>query len=122
MQMLMAMFRIEKSFFIAYNKNTSEYWAEVVEFDQSEWDWLYTRMQYVIDGGGNRIAEDQADWRCRGCFKRSVCWEEPKVEPKCTFCEHAMPRSSGEWECSKHDTVCKDPCDDFAVFRPTKKE
>ena len=122
MQMLMAMFRIETSFFIAYNKNNSEYWAEVVPFDQSEWDWLYTRMQYVIDGGGNRIAEEPTDWRCKGCFKRSVCWDTPDVKPNCRLCKHSAPKSSGEWHCALRDSPCKDPCDQFDVYRPTKKE
>ena len=122
MQMLMAMFRIEHSFFIAYNKNTSEYWAEVVDFDQAEWDWLYTRMQFVIDGGANRIADTETDWRCKGCFKRSVCWVEPEVEPECRMCEHSLPKDTGKWHCSVFDAECKKPCDKFSLFRPTVKE
>ena len=121
MQMLMAMFGIGQAFFIAYNKNTSAYHAQVVEFDQAEWDWLHTRIQFVLDGGANRIADDITDWRCKGCFKRSACYQLIEVKPECETCEHSTPNEDGTWNCRKLNSVCKEPCGDYKTFEVTPK-
>ena len=63
MVMMMAMFGVERSFFISYCKDNSKYHAEVVHFDQEEWDDMYSNIQAALDGQAWRVASYAEDWR-----------------------------------------------------------
>lgn len=118
MQMMMAMFRIENSLFVAYNKNTSEYHAQIVPFDQEEWDAMYTRIQAALDGQAGRIAADPDDWRCKSCFKRESCWSlSAGVSPACHFCTHSFANKDGGFTCKLTNKQETHPCDKYQEFR-----
>jgi len=122
MQMQMAMSKTADSLFIAYNKNNSKYHAEIVPYDEIEWAFLRTRIETALLNKARRIAEDETDWRCRGCFKRDNCWKTPEVEPDCAFCQHAGATADGGWHCSLYDLPAVKPCKGFTVYRPLPKE
>ena len=105
MQMMMAMFALDRSFFISYCKNTSSYHAEIVHFDQEEWDEIYENIQMALNGSSQRIASNPSDWRCKFCFKRTSCWEQPKLEPECRLCKHSIANEDGGFTCidGRHD-------------------
>ncbi len=115
---------LTETLFIAINKNNSEYHAEIVELDTFEWAYLRERIERAINGQGKKISKDGTDWRCKGCFKNSVCWQGKEVEPACNFCSHAVAVDSGnkDWFCSKHDKKAREVCDDFLVFKPLEKD
>jgi CRISPR/Cas system-associated exonuclease Cas4 (RecB family) len=119
MTMMMAMFQIEQSFFIAYNKNNSEYHAQLVTFDQEEWDEMYVKIQSALEGQAGRVASVPNDWRCKSCFKRESCWsQEVDVNPACHFCKHSFANQNGGWTCNLTNKETTDPCDKYVQFRP----
>ena len=121
MCMMMAMFRIERCFFIAYNKNNSQYHAEIVTFDQEEWDTMYVKIQAALDGQAERVASEPEDWRCKSCFKRKSCWEVPQVRTACQFCANSFANKNGGWSCKLDGREVFEACDKYELLRPTKK-
>ena len=122
LQMMMGMSNIPSSFFIAVCKNNSEYHAEIVEFDELEWNYIRQRIERVLANQSAKISVDETDWRCRGCFKRGVCWEGAEVPKTCVTCQHAFPNKQGTWHCSKHDEEATAACADYQKYEPIPRE
>lgn len=121
-QMMMGMSDIHETFFIAVNKNNSEYHAEIVKYDEFEFGHIKDRIQTVLNGEARKISLDQTDWRCRGCFKSEVCWEERSAPELCQTCNHSTPTPDGRWYCEKHDKPADETCKSYQVFEPLPKE
>lgn len=121
MTMMMAMFNIEHSLFVSYNKNNSQLHAELVPFDQEEWDMMYVKIQAVLDGQAERVASAPEDWRCKSCFKRGSCWSPTELPPACHLCRHSSASKSGGWMCGKTGKEEEAPCEAFEQFAPTAK-
>jgi len=120
-QMMMAMANMSETLFIAINKNNSAYHAEIVERDDLEVAFLKQKISSVLNGDAEKVSNDPLDWRCKGCFHRSVCWEG--LEHKtCTGCAHAQPNDKGLWTCAKTGDEAVDVCDMFEKFRPKEKQ
>lgn len=76
MQVYMKYFELEKSLFFAINKNTSEIYMEIVDYDKKEADFAVKR--------GKRIAREELEperkytskafYKCRYCSWREECW------------------------------------------------
>ena len=111
-----------ETLFIAINKNNSEYHAEIVGLDDFEWAYLRERIERAINNLAKKISKDGTDWRCRGCFKNSVCWQGKDVEATCSFCIHARASDDGKWYCFKHDKKALEVCDDYLVYKPLEKD
>jgi CRISPR/Cas system-associated exonuclease Cas4 (RecB family) len=118
-QMYMALSGVMETFFIAYNKNKSVYHAEIVEFDEIEWSYLKQRIVTVLDGDAAKVSIDDTDWRCRGCFKRDVCWGDIPVPVEASSCQFGEPQKDGTWLCTNCDSKegCCDP-DKYMRYRP----
>ena len=121
-QMMMGMSGIHESFFIAVNKNTSEYHAEIIAFESFEYSHIQDRVNRVLSNQARRISEDESDWRCRDCFKRSVCWGKTNPQKACQTCTHSYASANGGWHCSLHDRPATDVCDQYDVYKPLLKE
>jgi len=121
MQMMMAMFGIERSFFVSYCKDNSKYHAEIVHFDQLEWDEIYSNIQSALDGHAWRIAAYPEDWRCKMCFKKTACWDNPPLAPACQFCTHSKPNENGGFTCKKTGNEELEPCDQYEQFKMAAK-
>lgn len=122
LQMMMGMSGIPQSVFVATNKNNQEYHAEIVDFDEFEYAHICERISHVMSGKARKIATDHTDWRCRGCFKSSVCWHGAEVHKSCVTCGHATPHESGDWWCERHDRMAENVCDDYKRYEPLPKE
>jgi hypothetical protein len=114
------MAKIEKCLFVAYNKNNSDYLSEEVLFDEFEYENLKSRVETILSGRARKVSQDEADWRCRGCFKFDACWkgEEPEVKSKRT-CANAKPSKHGEWVCDKG---CQESCTNWTRYEPLAKD
>lgn len=121
-QMMMGMSGIHESFFIAVNKNTSEYHAEIITFDTFEYSHIQDRINRILANQARRISEDESDWRCRDCFKRSVCWGKIDPPKACQTCAHSYPNANGGWHCGKHDKQAINVCDQYEIYKPLPKE
>jgi len=122
-QMMMGMARMQSSLFIAYNKNTSAYHCEVVEFDQFEFGFIRQKVGLALSGEVIKIAKDETDWRCRFCFKSDACWGHVEVPALCQTCTHSSPTEDGGWYCNMKGRPIPDyPCDDWQQFKPAERE
>tara|TARA_R110002153_G_scaffold155305_1_gene307346 strand:+ start:120 stop:911 length:792 start_codon:yes stop_codon:yes gene_type:complete len=109
-QFMMGMSGLKRCLFIAYCKNNSKYHTNWIEFDEFYYLSLEHRSEQILNGHAVRCSTDAVDWRCKGCFKRGVCWEGIKPEAACVFCTHAYPSEDGKWNCNKapFGEVCGD--------------
>ena len=123
LMMYMALADMEEAFFIAYNKDKSRYHAEIVEFDQLEWSYLKHRIVTVLNGDAAKISVDITDWRCRGCFKRDVCWSDMAVPVEASSCQFSKPVKDGTWLCDNCGGTegCNDP-EKYMRYHPQPRE
>lgn len=116
LQMGMGLSGYRKSVLVAYNKDTSEYWDEEIEYDEIAYHYLLHRAQQALTGGEERIAKDNSDWRCKACPKKDFCWsgkEDGLVKDKRT-CKHSYLSQNG-FACSKG---CTDVCQEWERYVP----
>lgn len=123
LQAMMGLSGMKKALFIAYNKNNSQYHAEVVSFDDFYYSALIVKVEHVLNDGGEKLSHDMTDWRCKSCFKRGACWGLAGTEPACSRCAHSVPTHDGEWSCKKHGHAVRasDECSDWIRFEPRPK-
>jgi len=119
-QMMMAMSGMGETLFIAINKNNSAYHAEIVAADELEISYLKQKVTTVLLGDVEKISASQTDWRCKGCFHRTVCWEQTEYK-KCTGCAHAQANERGLWDCTKTGDEAVNVCEHFAPWRPRER-
>lgn len=119
MQMGMGMSGIHKCIMIAYNKNNSKYWDEVVEFDPVRYGFLMHRIEASMIGPSFKVAKRAEDWRCKGCFKRGVCWGDTKVEKNIRTCKWSKATKDGDFRCIKN-LKCEG-CTEYERWRPRER-
>ncbi|CAB5220325.1 hypothetical protein UFOVP235_38 [uncultured Caudovirales phage] len=112
---------IPSSVLIAYNKNNSDYHSELIEFDEFYHADQRRRIETVLQNEASKIAKDESDWRCRGCFKRTACWGNDRPEPACRNCKHALATPDGNWWCEQHTCSASKLCEDHEFYRPHEK-
>lgn len=118
-QMMMGMSGFQRALFIAICKDNSEYHVEFVDVDPIEASFIESRVERVLKDDVKRIATDPADWRCKDCFKRSICWGKVSVaDATCQSCQHARPTPDGGWHCGLHDRTCIDACAEWKQYMP----
>ena len=121
-QMMMGMSKCLESLFIAINKNNCEYHAEIIEFDDFEFTYIEERIERAMSGRARKISTDGTDWRCKGCFKRGVCWGDIETPKHCSTCAFSLPRPDGNWQCTKLDDEAVEVCAEYKQFEPLPKE
>lgn len=118
-QMMMGMSGFQRTLFIAICKDNSEYHVEFVDLDPLEASFIESRVERILRGDAARIATDPADWRCKDCFKRSICWAQTDVaEATCQSCKHSLPTPDGGWHCTAKDTAAIAPCEQWSSYQP----
>jgi len=102
---------------IAYNKDTSEYWDQTIEYDPVRYHFLLNRATRVLMNEAQKVAKDSSDWRCKDCSKKDVCWNDAPVPMDMRTCAHAVPASGG-WNCTKG---CVGVCNEWERYKPKDK-
>lgn len=121
MQMMMGLSGFQACLFVSYNKNNSKYASELVYFRDTDFAYLCARVQVAISNQARRVSEDEADWRCRGCFKRSACWGHVQPAKECRTCAHAAADDVHGWWCLKQTAPATAVCGDYEVYQPKPK-
>lgn len=121
-QMMMGMGEMEQTLFVAINKNNCEYHVEVVDSDEFEYAHIRSKIERAMSGLVKKISTDSTDWRCKGCFKRGVCWGNREVVSSCPTCAFSLPRPDGRWQCTKSDDEAIEICPKYEQFKPLPKE
>ena len=119
MQYLMGLSECQKAVLVSYNKNNSQYHHEWIAFDIFYYNSLRQKVEDVINGLGRKLSKDESDWRCRGCFKREVCWHGKEPERTKRTCGNSKAQiDSADWVCSKG---CGEICEDWSRYEPLPK-
>ena len=108
MQVYMGLTGMDRAMYLAENKNTSDVYAERVEFDLVEFTALVERARRVITAGTppGKLSEDPAWFECKWCSFHSQCHGEKVPEVNCRTCAHSTPRvdvDGGVWHCALED-------------------
>lgn len=105
-QMEMHTGELDRAYFMAENKNTSELAAERIYKDEAEAIKLVAKAQRVIDADKppEKIAPSDDDFRCKFCDFRFTCQRKHMPEVNCRTCAHSTPVDGGGWKCEYHDT------------------
>ena len=119
MQCMMGLSGIRRFVIVAYNKNNSAYHHEYVDFDDFRWAYLTTKIEDVLNNRATRIATDQSDWRCKGCFKRDACWrgDEPP-EKSMRTCGNSRADNMGQLHCTECDGLT---CTNWKIYEPRQR-
>ena len=116
MQFMMGLSGIQRFLMVAYNKNTSAYHHEYVDFDEFRYAYLTAKVERVISNEAHKVSEDESDWRCRGCFKRDACWHGAMPEEMTVrTCGNSYAEPDGTWKCNVCDGV---NCTDWTIYKP----
>lgn len=104
MQVYMGLTGMDRAMYLAENKDTSEIYAERVEFDLAEFTRLRERARSIIEDSTPpaRLSEDPAWYECKWCPFHGHCHGQTAPEVNCRTCAHSTPvlaGEGGEWRC-----------------------
>ena len=94
---------LDRAYYIAENKNTSELHAERIHFDKDLFYATKLKASEIIFSGVpcDRIAENPAAFACKWCNYKAVCHGAEKMDVSCRTCQYVTVRSDC-FECTKH--------------------
>lgn len=106
MQIYMRKGKLTRALYMAYNKNTSEYYFERVNVDKGFADDLIRKAEGIITATEPPACKFPKTWfSCKWCDYKEICHEDAKPEINCRTCEHSDIEDGGVWSCSKKDEV-----------------
>lgn len=91
--------------YIAYNKNDSDLYFELVQLDDDHFEKLKRKSVDIIatDVLFKRIGNNSPTWyECRICNVSGVCFGAEPVNKNCRTCTHCEPSNGNKWSCNKH--------------------
>jgi hypothetical protein len=112
--------RFRHGLMLAYCKDSSRWHAEVLEYSPAVFDSLMEKVSSVVEFRANkRISRYRESFDCKGCFKRSACWDGDTPEnASCRHCAHAEPSLNGGWTCVLTAQPAIQTCKEFHLWRP----
>jgi hypothetical protein len=77
----MGMSEVHQALFLVMDKDSGEFYAEIIEFDPFHWAYIQMKIDRVLDGGCEKISSAPEYWRCKQCDRATWCWEKGKPAP-----------------------------------------
>lgn len=110
MQTYMGLTGMERSMYMAVNKNNDELYTERVEFDQVEFAKLMARAERVIRASEPplRCSNDPSWYVCKMCDFSEHCHGTEAPAVNCRTCAHSTPVVDGEggrWICGEYGEI-----------------
>jgi hypothetical protein len=107
MQVGMELSGMDRAFYLAENKNTSELHSERVRRNPAEASRLLDKAERIIFAGQAPagISEDPAWYQCKFCDMHTICHGATAPEANCRTCLHSTPERNGTWTCAKWGKV-----------------
>lgn len=106
-QIYMGKLDLDKCLFMALDKNTSDIYIEILEFDQDEYERLLRREEDIIDGLPisffPKISNNSSWYSCKFCSAKQVCHFGEMPDRNCRTCEYSTIESGGRWSCDWHN-------------------
>lgn len=98
-------FSIRNALYVAYNKNDSDLYIEVVDLDWTRADEMRNRAQHIITTTfpPARVSSKPTFFLCKMCTMWGICHANDPVTPNCRNCKHASAADNAEWFCAKHN-------------------
>jgi len=106
MQAYMGYLKLPYALYMAYSKNTSEYWLKTMQFDEDRFIELKRKEVEIISSDVMlpRIGNGSPSWfECKFCDAREVCFGRKPVEKTCRSCYHVDVLDEGKWSCTHSD-------------------
>jgi hypothetical protein len=103
MQMYMGYGEYEQGIYIAYNKNDSDLYFELVKFDEKRFNDLKIKSEAIIasDVLLPRIGNNSASWfECKFCDHINVCFNRELPDKNCRTCHWAEVTAGNKWACT----------------------
>jgi hypothetical protein len=90
--------------YVCYNKNTSEYYTELVELDASCYNDIDRKFNSVLmsEFPPDKIGDSEY-YSCQWCTFKAVCHEQAMPSVNCRTCDFADIEMEGKWHCRFHD-------------------
>jgi hypothetical protein len=92
--------------YVAYNKNDSTYFFEVIKFNGERFQELCKKQEEIILATDllPRVGNDSITWfECKMCDAKQVCHGYKDPEKTCRTCNYVDIEPNGKWSCSFHD-------------------
>lgn len=103
-QLCMKLSALERTLYLAVNKDTDELYSERIRFDEAHADRLLAKAERIVCAPEPlpRLSEDAAFWKCRGCTYKATCHGDKLPPVSCRTCLHATPEADGDgrWSCA----------------------
>jgi hypothetical protein len=111
---------VQKCLYVAKNKNNSEIYLEVIDFDEEYFDDLRRKEVEVITAEVllPRIGNDNPTWfECKLCNAHSVCFGREAPSKDCRNCKHVDVLDGGKWQCGIDGRILTDltPCESYKM-------
>ena len=107
MQQYMGKNNLRYALYLAVNKNDDEIYAELVAFDQQQYERYAQRAAMIIDTkeAPPKINQSPGWFKCKFCDHRGVCHDDSVLpERNCRTCMWSSVADNGEWHCGNPDT------------------
>lgn len=94
---------VYSALYMAMNKNTSEYYFELIDIDYDEVQRIKERQNEVLIATDliEKIGNGRKSWfECKFCDARDVCHNNKPVLENCRTCRKVDILDDGEWQCS----------------------
>lgn len=106
---------LDKTFFMAINKNDCSYYIEFVHHDPGYSSNLEKKEQRIIMSDAPPEKYYASDnYNCNFCNHRAVCHDKAPVQDTCRLCAYADMDSGGKWICTNRNKFDEDKVLDLA--------
>jgi len=105
MQAYMGYLALDWCLYVAYNKDTSAYYLEKVDFCKETFQELKRKELEIIASSEllPRIGTGKSTWfQCKFCPAADVCYGDEMPSANCRTCKHVDILDKGKWECGLH--------------------
>jgi hypothetical protein len=106
MQTYMGYLGLIYALYVAYNKNDSEYYFEIVYFDEEHFSDLKRKEAEVLMSETllPRIGNNNSTWfECKLCSAKDVCFGKEVADKNCRTCKYVDVLPEGEWGCAYYN-------------------
>jgi hypothetical protein len=97
-------FGIKHACYMAYNKNDSSLYIEIVDLSWQAADEMRAKALEIITATKppKRISNKDTFWLCKMCSMWDICHRDTPIIPNCRNCKHAVAADNKEWHCNLH--------------------
>jgi hypothetical protein len=101
MQTYMGKWNLTHGLYLAVNKNDDELYAEIIQFDPTQYERYQKVSQTIIDAkiAPPRINQSPGWYKCKFCPQKEICHGTDLPARTCRSCKHVIMGNEGNWSC-----------------------